>query len=79
MERFKGKLLREKRTVLDGIMGTFTAPREGFFAAPAGTNLVAGAVCELALTDGRTLSVTLTKVVPNGHRPAMVFFISAES
>jgi hypothetical protein len=74
MERFQGKLLREKRTVLDGITGTFTAPLEGFFAAPAGTSLVAGVRCELALVDGRTLPVTLTKVVLNGHRPAMVFF-----
>ena len=79
MERFEGKLLRNKQTVLDGIAGNFTAPREGFFAAPAGTNLITRTFCELALVDGRTLPVTITKVVPNGHRPAMVFFASPES
>jgi hypothetical protein len=76
MERFQARLLRDNKILLDGLTGTFTSGERaaGFFAAPPGTSLVAGPNYELELTEGKTLAISIQKVVLNGHRPAIVQF-----
>jgi hypothetical protein len=80
MERFQANLLRDGKTVLDGVAGNFTdgGGAAGFFGAPAGTTLTTGGRFQLQLSDGRLVGVKLDKVIPNGHRPAIVHFSPAE-
>lgn len=77
MERFQGKLVRDGKTLLDGVTGNFTGPGAGFFAAPPTTTLAKGAALRLQLDDGREVPVTIEKVVPNAHRPAIVHFTAS--
>jgi hypothetical protein len=55
------------------LAGTFTAPglAAGFFAATAGTSLVAGPNYQLELSTGTSLAISLQKVTLNGDRPAI--------
>jgi hypothetical protein len=79
MERFQASLVRNGKLVLDGLSGSFTAADRsaGIFAAPAGSALVARSTYDLALTDGQSISIQISRVTPNAHRPMMIEFTAS--